>query len=110
MPPVLHVSEERRREPRGTQVVTLSNSSWMGLGRPGGGSELWCPRQVLHQRAVVRPRSWGELEGASPATLQAASKTIKPATNRDPVSHHLHVSKRRQLALSTETHVCFCFN
>lgn len=56
------------------------------------------------------PGSWGELEGASPSTLQAASKTIKTATNRDPVSHHLHVSKHRQLALSTETHVCFCFN
>ena len=29
----------RRREPRGKEVVTLSNTSWMGLGCPGDESE-----------------------------------------------------------------------
>lgn len=105
----IHIPKETRRELHGTGVVTLSYTSWMGLGHPGDKSQL-CPRQVLHQCPAVRPRPQGELEGASPARLQAAFKTIKTATNQDPVSHYLHVSKHRQLALSTETHVCFCFN
>lgn len=103
------VPEERTREPHGTEVVTMFNTRWMSLGRSGDESKL-CPRQVLHQWVVVCSRPWDELEGAYPVRLQAASNTTKTATSQDPVSHYLHISKHQQLALSTKTHVCFCFH
>lgn len=69
-----------------------------------------CPKQISHHCVVVHLRPWNQLEETSRAMLQATSKTIKTATNWDLVSHHLHVSKHRQLALSIETCVCLCFN
>lgn len=80
----------------------------------GAGNSRWwdqvCRRQVSHHCVVVHLRPWNQLEEASRAMLQATSKTIKTATDWDLVSHHLHVSKHRQLALSIETRVCLCFN